>query len=132
MIKPTMSIKFSEWPWQACKPHWAHMGKTPKNNGWGKIPGFARFGGGWDWKLGLMYSSPSIIQQRPKYSNKHDDVANWEKNDKGIARSYWSSTVIINLIWGSIRLHAKTFFGPTLTERSLNINRRKENDADLT
>lgn len=56
-----LRITADRWPWQACVPHWSHVGKTPKRYGWGLVPGMARFGGGWDWKLGLSISTSTVI-----------------------------------------------------------------------
>ena len=56
-----LTIKAQRWPWMPCKNHWSHFGETPAKYGWGKVPGMARFGGGWDWKFGVCIGSSEVI-----------------------------------------------------------------------
>lgn len=52
-------IKASRFPWQKIEHHWSH---NPNDKwGWGKVSRFARFGGGWDYKLGIDIGSNTII-----------------------------------------------------------------------
>jgi len=54
-------IKFKRWPWMNMEAHWSHFDIQRKKYGWGRVPGMARFGGGWDWKLGISIGQKCII-----------------------------------------------------------------------
>jgi len=56
-----MKIKFARFPWQTIDKNWATQTDSPKKYGWGKIGGLGRFGGGWDYKLGIMIGGNTII-----------------------------------------------------------------------
>jgi len=56
-----MKITFSRFPWQKRDPHWSHPTDAAPKWGWGKTGGMARFGGGWDYKLGIAVSGRTII-----------------------------------------------------------------------
>lgn len=56
-----LKITASRCPWQKVDPHWSHDGKAPERYGWGKLPGMGRFGGGWDYKLGLQIGGRTLI-----------------------------------------------------------------------
>lgn len=68
-----LRITADRWPWQ--RPvswHQQLSGNLPRRYGWGTVPGMGRFGGGWNWNLGIQVGS---------------------------------STVILNLLWGSVRIN---------------------------
>lgn len=59
-----LKITASRWPWQKRDRHWSHTvggAKPGLTWGWGRVPGMARFGGGWDWKLGVSIGGREII-----------------------------------------------------------------------
>lgn len=54
-----MKIKASRWPWQAGGSHWTRGQRDTW--GWSPLPGMGRFGGGWNWCLGVQISKRSIL-----------------------------------------------------------------------
>lgn len=56
-----IEITASRCPWQRVPAHWSHDGKTPKRYGWGNVPGMGRFGGGWQYKLGMQWGGRTLI-----------------------------------------------------------------------
>lgn len=56
-----LTVPASRCPWQRAEPHWSHNGKTPVRYGWGRLPGLGRFGGGWDYKLGLSIGGSTLL-----------------------------------------------------------------------
>lgn len=74
-----MKVKFSGWPWQSRGEFWANPnGTTGKPWGW-KLDcgGMGRFGGGWQFKLGVIGS----MHMNP-----------------------WRGEVVIDLVYGSMRV----------------------------
>lgn len=51
----------SRCPWQRVATHWSHPEGSPERYGWGRIGGMGRFGGGWDYKLGLAIGGRTVI-----------------------------------------------------------------------
>ena len=43
-----VEIRAERWPWMI-NPH----NPPPKKYGWGRVPGMGRFGGGWQYQLGI-------------------------------------------------------------------------------
>jgi hypothetical protein len=106
-----LEITASRWPWQACTPHWSHLGNTPARYGWGKVPGMARFGGGWDWKLGiaiagreilldLVFGTIRITRQAPKPRAAMTDERRAERHDEQL----WTVAGCVVLILACIAL----------------------------
>lgn len=58
-----MKIKVTadRWPWQSRTPHWSHSDIKSNNWGWKPVPGMGRFGGGWNYNLGIQVGSKSVI-----------------------------------------------------------------------
>lgn len=55
-----LKVTASGFPWQIRGGHWSTK-EGGKPWGWGKCDGMGRFGGGWDYKLGVMIGSRSFI-----------------------------------------------------------------------
>lgn len=54
----------SRWPWQKRDRSWSTPDNAPANWGWSldsKTHGMGRFGGGWDWKLGITKGGGEAI-----------------------------------------------------------------------
>lgn len=49
------------FPWQFVTPHWSRDTKQGERWGFGRAKGMGRFGGGWDYKLGVMIGGRSVI-----------------------------------------------------------------------
>ena len=71
-----LEVKASRWPWMPLEQHWSHGSDAPARYGWGTVPGMGRFGGGWQYKLGvtaggrtvmldLLFGSIRIVWARP-------------------------------------------------------------------
>lgn len=56
-----LKITADRCPWQRVAPHWSHPGDTPVRYGWGRIGGMGRFGGGWDYKVGVQIGGRTLI-----------------------------------------------------------------------
>jgi len=56
-----MKITFSRWPWQLRNPHFASKSQPGDKYGWFNLDGMGRFGGGWNFKLGIMIGGSTII-----------------------------------------------------------------------
>lgn len=60
-----LSITFSRFPWQ--RRTIMALLSDPKTEavgikyGWRGTPGMGRFGGGWNWKLGIQWGGSSVI-----------------------------------------------------------------------
>jgi hypothetical protein len=49
-----LRIRADRWPWDRSL-------YGPGRNGWGKVPGWGRFGGGWNWKLGIAIGGSTVM-----------------------------------------------------------------------
>lgn len=56
-----LKIKASRWPWMPLEQHWSHGPNPPAKYGWRSVPGMGRFGGGWQYKLGIQWGGSTVI-----------------------------------------------------------------------
>lgn len=49
-----LEFKAGRWPWM-------RNPDTGADYGWGRVPGWGRFGGGWNWKLGVEFGGRTVL-----------------------------------------------------------------------
>ena len=57
-----LEVKASRWPWMPLEPHWSYGSNAPARYGWGSVPGMGRFGGGWQYKLGVTIGGRTMTR----------------------------------------------------------------------